>query len=61
MMNKTPVSQLWSEICTKRDIIIIKDTWKMKDYKVTDFRKMVIKLYHLSLWLGFMMGAAVVT
>jgi hypothetical protein len=60
MMNKTPMSQLWSEKYAKRDETI-EDAWKTKDDKMTDFRKMVIKLYHLSLWLGFMIGAAVVT
>ena len=60
MTNKTPMSQLWPEIYTMKDGII-EDTWKTKDDKMTDFRKMVIKLYHLSLWLGFMIGAAVVT
>jgi hypothetical protein len=59
-MNKTPMSQLGPEIHTKRDGII-EDTGKTKDGKMTDFRKIVIKLYHLSLWLGFMIGAAVVT
>jgi len=58
-MNKTPMGQLWPEIYTMRDGPI-EDTWKAKDDKMTDFRKMVIKLYHLSLWLGFMIGAAVV-
>jgi len=60
MMNKTPMSQLWSEIYTKRDRVI-EDAWKTKDEKMPDFRKMVIKLYHLSLCLGFMIGAAIVT
>jgi hypothetical protein len=60
MTNKTPLSKLWPEIYAKRDERI-EDTWKTNDDKMTDFRKIVIKLYHLSLWLGFMIGAAVIT
>jgi len=55
-----PISQPWSEIYITEDGIV-EDKWKTRNDKMTDFRKMLIKLYHLSLWLGFMIGAAVVT
>jgi hypothetical protein len=60
MTNKTSLNKHLPEIYAEGDERI-EDTWKTNDDKMTDFRKIVIKLYHLSLWLGFMIGAAVVT